>query len=110
MASAIRITDPAHAHEVDPLVSSDYAEIVTVADSQITAAWLDLAGREGIFCEPASAASLAALAQIEVEPGSTVVCVLTGHGLKDIAAVELHTAGTTMVDPSLEAILAEVSP
>ena len=42
---------------------------------------------EGLFCEPASAAGFAALAHVEVEPGCRVVCVLTGHGLKDPAPV-----------------------
>ncbi len=63
-------------------------------------AWLELASREGIFCEPSSAAGLAGLAHAELEPGSTVVCVLTGHGLKDTAAVDVLTEATTVVEPS----------
>ena len=43
-----------------------------------------------------------------LEPGSTVVCVLTGHGLKDTAAVDVLTEATTVVEASLDAILAEV--
>ena len=50
-----------------------------------------------------------ALAKIELEPGSTVVCVLTGHGLKDTAAVDLITSVPILVEPTVEAILAEVS-
>ncbi len=57
--------------------------------------WLEAAS-EGIFCEPSSAAGLAALAHVELEPGSTVVCILTGHGLKDTAAVEVLRTGTTL--------------
>jgi threonine synthase len=110
VASAIRISEPAHLQEVDELVAEGRAEIVTVADDEITGAWLDLASLEGVFCEPSSAAGLAALAQIELEPGSTVVCILTGHGLKDTAAVAVLTPPTTVVEPTLEAILAEVSP
>ena len=62
--------------------------------------WLELAKQEGIFCEPASAAGLAALAQLDLEPGATVVCVLTGHGLKDTARRRRHTAGAMLVEPT----------
>jgi threonine synthase len=79
-----------------------------VRDEEITDAWLEIASREGVFCEPSSAAGLAALLQVELVRGTTVVCVLTGHGLKDTAAVDVLTAGTTLVEPTVEAILAEV--
>jgi threonine synthase len=108
IASAIRIADPAHAHEVEALVASGRAELVSVRDEEITDAWLEIASREGVFCEPSSAAGLAALLQVELVPGATIVCVLTGHGLKDTAAVDVLTAGTTLVEPTMEAILAEV--
>ena len=108
LASAIRIAEPAHADEVDAIVAAGHAEIVTVTDAEITDSWLELARLEGVFCEPSSAAGLAALARIALEPGSTVVCVLTGHGLKDTAAVEVLTAPASLVEPSVEAILAEV--
>jgi threonine synthase len=108
IASAIRIAEPAHADEVDALVAEGRAELVSVRDEEITDAWLEIASREGLFCEPSSAAGLAALLQVDLVPGTTVVCVLTGHGLKDTAAVDVLTAGTTLVEPSVEAILAEV--
>ena len=108
IASAIRINEPAHADEVDELVAAGRVEIATVSDDEITDAWLELASREGLFCEPSSAAGLAALAHVELEAGSTVVCVLTGHGLKDTSAVDVLTPETTVVEPTLEAILAEV--
>jgi threonine synthase len=108
IASAIRIAEPAHAHEVEALVASGRAELVSVRDEEITDAWLEIASREGVFCEPSSAAGLAALLQVELVPGATIVCVLTGHGLKDTAAVDVLTAGTTLVEPTVEAILAEV--
>ena len=60
IASAIRIAEPAHLDEVTALVAEGRAEIVTVADEEITDAWLELASLEGIFCEPSSAAGLAA--------------------------------------------------
>jgi threonine synthase len=108
LASAIRIAEPAHAHEVDEIVAAGHTELVTVADAEITDSWLELARLEGVFCEPSSAAGLAALARIALEPGGTVVCVLTGHGLKDTAAVDVLTAPASLVEPSVEAILAEV--
>ena len=77
---------PRTCDEVDELIANGRVEIVTVADSEITTAWLEIASNEGLFCEPSSAAGFAGLAHVELEPGSTVVCVLTGHGLKDTAA------------------------
>ena len=62
--------------------------IDAVTDEEILDAYRDLARYEGIFCEPASAASVAGRAQARrgqgaIDPGATIVCVLTGHGLKD---------------------------
>jgi threonine synthase len=109
IASAIRIAEPVHAPEVDELVETGWVEVVSVTDAEITDAWLEIASREGVFCEPSSAAGFAALAHVELEPGSTVVCVLTGHGLKDATAVEVLTEPTRTVEPTVESILAEVS-
>jgi threonine synthase len=109
LASAIRIAEPAHLDEIDDLVANRRIEIVTVDDSEITAAWLEIASNEGLFCEPSSAAGFAGLAHVELEPGSTVVCVLTGHGLKDTAAVDVLAEPTIVVQPNVESILAGVS-
>src|SRR5436305_625637 len=57
--------------------------VVTVDDAALLDAWRSLAHEEGVFCEPASAAGVAGLAVAGLEPGSLVVCVVTGHGLKD---------------------------
>ena len=56
-----------------------------VTDDEILDAYRLLAAAEGIFCEPASAASVAGLLKVkdQVPAGATVVCVLTGNGLKD---------------------------
>ena len=62
------------------------AEVVTVGDDELLEWWSAIARLEGLFCEPASAAGVAGVAQ--VRPGGRVVCVLTGHGLKDPDAVE----------------------
>ena len=72
----------AHAEEI---VARSGGSIVTVDDEQIVAA-RDLLGREeGVFCEPASAAGIAGLAQGTARAGERVVCVVTGHGLKAAA-------------------------
>ena len=56
-----------------------------VTDAEILDAYRLLASEEGIFCEPASAASVAGMLQVkdQIPTGATVVCVLTGNGLKD---------------------------
>jgi threonine synthase len=110
VASAIRISEPAHHDEVEDLIDEGRVEIVTVTDQEITDAWLEIASLEGVFCEPSSAAGVAGLSHTDLVPGSTVVCVLTGHGLKDTAPIEVLTAATTVVDANVEAILAEVGP
>jgi threonine synthase len=108
VASAIRISEPVHRGEVDALVAEGQAAVVGVGDEQIVEAWLELASGEGIFCEPASAAGLAAVKRVPLGPREVVVCVLTGHGLKDTAAVEVLTAASAVVEPKLESILAAV--
>jgi threonine synthase len=109
LASAIRIAAPVHRDEVDDLVGSGRARVETVDDAEIVDAWRELATLEGVFCEPSSAAGLAAVKKLDLEPGSVVVCVLTGHGLKDADAVGLLTEAPVEVDANLESILAEVA-
>jgi threonine synthase len=81
VGSAIRIVSPVHRAEVEGA-----AEVVTVGDAELLEWWSAIARLEGLFCEPASAAGVAGVAQ--VRPEGRVVCVLTGHGLKDPDAVE----------------------
>ena len=87
VASAIRIAVPIHAHEVEEVLAQSGGSVVTVPDQELVDAWRLLGREEGIFCEPASAAGLAALLRGVAEPGERVVCVVTGHGLKDTEAV-----------------------
>ena len=84
VASAIRITDPVHRAEVDELVARSGGAVETVDDDAILAARDLLGAQEGLYCEPASAAGIAALGR-SARPGERVVCVVTGHGLKDPA-------------------------
>ncbi|MCX5796824.1 MAG: threonine synthase [Elusimicrobia bacterium] len=86
VATAIRIGDPYS--KAGALAARDESGgmIGSVTDSQILAAYRFLAREEGVFCEPASAAGVAGLlklARTGRKPSGTVVCVLTGHGLKD---------------------------
>ena len=63
-------------------VRASGATVVTVSDDEIVAAWLELATVEGLFCEPSSAAGLAAIRRGDV-PGERLAVTITGHGLKD---------------------------
>ncbi len=87
VASAIRISEPAHAAEAEAAVEDSGGEVVALQDKAILEAWRLLALEEGVFCEPASAAGLAALLA-DPPRGAQVVCVITGHGLKDPDAVQ----------------------
>jgi threonine synthase len=87
VASAIRIVVPNHREEVASVLERSGGSVVTVSDDELLAAWRLLGSEEGIFCEPASAAGIAALEQGAAKPGERVVCVVTGHGLKDPDAV-----------------------
>ena len=89
VASAIRIGNPARWEEAMAAFTASRGRVAAVSDAQILDAYRWLAAAEGVFCEPASAASVAGLLAhgLPVVEGSappeTVVCVLTGHGLKD---------------------------
>jgi len=101
LATAIRIAAPAHA----AAVARTRARVVSVSDEQIVAAWLELARVEGLFCEPSSAAGLAALAA-DSPVGARVVCTITGHGLKDAEAAARHAPEPVRVEADADAIAA----
>jgi threonine synthase len=86
VASAIRITEPSHAEKAERAVAQSGGARVALDDEAILSAWRLLAHREGLFCEPSSAAGMAALFA-DPPTGARVVCVITGHGLKDPDAV-----------------------
>jgi threonine synthase len=89
VASAIRIGNPARWEEAMTAFTTSRGRVAAVSDAKILDAYHWLADTEGVFCEPASAASVAGLLAhgLPVVEGSaapeSVVCVLTGHGLKD---------------------------
>jgi len=89
VASAIRIGNPARWEEAMAAFTASRGRVAAVSDEQILDAYRWLAASEGVFCEPASAASVAGLlahglpVTEDAAPPESVVCVLTGHGLKD---------------------------
>jgi threonine synthase len=89
VASAIRIGNPARWEEAMAAFTASRGRVAAVSDEQILDAYRWLATSEGVFCEPASAASVAGLLAHGLPvldgapPPESVVCVLTGHGLKD---------------------------
>jgi threonine synthase len=89
VASAIRIGNPARWEEAMAAFTDSRGRVAAVSDTQILDAYRWLAANEGVFCEPASAASVAGLFAYGLPivdgaaPPESVVCVLTGHGLKD---------------------------
>jgi len=108
IATAIRIGDPASWTKAVAARDDSGGLIESVTDGQILAAWRDLARLEGIFCEPSSAASLAGIqrlaAENRLERGATIVCVLTGSGLKDPKTAEASVGGLLIADPTAGAV------
>lgn len=94
VATAIRIGNPASGAGAVAARDESGGIIAAVSDQEILAAQRDLARCEGIFCEPASATSIAVIRRLRSEkrlPSDIrVVCVLTGNGLKDLDAVKEH--------------------
>ncbi len=113
VATAIRIGHPQswdYAWEVNKESGGWFDEC---ADDEILAAQKLLAEKEGVFCEPASATSLAgAMRDInsgKISEGSCVVCTLTGHGLKDPdTAIKQSTAPVVKIDAELAEVKAAI--
>jgi len=95
VASAIRIGNPARWEEAMSAMRDSRGAVEAVSDEQILAAYRLLAEREGVFCEPASATSVAGLLQHGAGDARRVVCVLSGHGLKD-PQTALEQAGSVV--------------
>jgi threonine synthase len=87
VATAIRIGNPASWQAAITAMKESSGSIDAVTDEEILQAYVAVAGTEGVFCEPASAASVAGVMKLSrqggLREGETVVCTLTGHGLKD---------------------------
>jgi threonine synthase len=108
VATAIRIGKPASWYGATAAASESGGSIAAVTDDEILAAYRLLAREESVFCEPASAASVAGLLKTGVPSGSIVVCVLTGHGLKDPDIAIGQIAVPTAVDADIGAVRAEL--
>ena len=104
VASAIRIGNPARWEEAMTAVKDSSGRIEAVTDTQILDAYRLLAAKEGVFCEPASAASVAGLLEHGAGDAKRIVCVLTGHGLKD-PQTALQSAGSVVpCEPNAAAV------
>jgi threonine synthase len=104
VASAIRIGNPARWEGATDAFTASRGAVRAVTDAEILDAYRFLASVEGVFCEPASAASVAGLLKNGADGASTVACVLTGHGLKD-PQTALEQAGTVVpCDARLSAV------
>jgi threonine synthase len=108
VATAIRIGRPASWYGATAAATESGGSITAVSDEEILAAYRYLAQEESVFCEPASAASVAGLLKVGVPAGATVVCVLTGHGLKDPDIAIGQIAVPTAVDADVRAVRAEL--
>jgi threonine synthase len=87
IATAIRIGNPASWKSAEAAASESEGSISIVTDDEIIEAYNLVAAKVGVFCEPASAASIAGMLKRvkegKITDGSLIVCILTGHGLKD---------------------------
>jgi threonine synthase len=111
IATAIRIGNPASWEKATAAATASEGAIEAVTDRQILAAYRRVA-REGLFVEPASAASVAGMMELHAQgrlpAGSTVVCILTGHGLKDTEWAIAGAAHPTTVPADAGAVAAEL--
>ena len=101
IATAIRIGNPASWRQAEQARDESGGRIDAVSDAQILAAHRLLSAREGIFVEPASAASVAGLLAAHaaglVPAGARIVCTVTGHGLKDPAWALKNAEGVEII-------------
>lgn len=102
IATAIRIGNPASWYGATAAASESGGRIEAVTDEEILEAYGYLANEESVFCEAASAASVAGLIKFGTPAGARVVCVLTGHGLKDpdLAISQVTVPGAVDADMS----------
>jgi threonine synthase len=102
VASAIRIGNPARWEDAMNAVTASRGEVRAVSDAEILEAYSLLGAREGVFCEPASAASVAGL--LRYGAAGRVVCVLTGHGLKDPQTAMNRAAPVVPCEPDIASV------
>lgn len=114
VATAIRIGNPASWKQAEAARDESFGVIDLVTDEEITSAQIDLAQSDGVFCEPASAASIAGVLKYHkenpFEAGQTIVSVLTGNGLKDPDRAIEVCEKPTLVEGTKDAILKVLGP
>jgi threonine synthase len=112
VATAIKIGNPASWGPALEAMKDSRGWIDIVTDEEILRAYRLLAHEEGIFMEPASAATVAGLIKMikagRFEPGSTLVLTLTGHGLKDPDTALESASRPTTVPPRVDAVLGQL--
>ena len=112
VATAIKIGNPASWGPALEAMKDSRGWIDIVTDEEILRAYRVLAHEEGIFMEPASAATVAGLIKLvkagRFEPGSTLVLTLTGHGLKDPDSALESASRPATVPPRVDAVLAQM--
>ena len=110
VATAIRIGNPASWDRATAARDESGGLIEAVTDDEVLAAYRDIVRLEGIFCEPSSAASVAGVRKLaregRIDRDATVVCVLTGHGLKDPDTAGRQVARIIEADPTTDAVMA----
>jgi threonine synthase len=104
VASAIRIGNPARWEEAMAAFTESRGLVRAVTDDEILDAYRFLAAREGIFCEPASAASVAGLLKYGSDGAERVACILTGHGLKDPQTALDQAMAVVPCEPEIGAV------
>ena len=108
IATAIRIGKPASWKKAEDARDSSGGRIDAVTDTEILQAYDMLAGLEGVFCEPASAASVAGIIKLNkagyFKAGESIVCTLTGNGLKDPDTAMMDIAKPVTIDASEDAV------
>jgi len=108
IATAIRIGKPASWKQAEAARDESGGVIDSVTDEEILEAYNMLACMEGVFCEPASAASVAGIIKLNkagyFEPGSTIVCTLTGNGLKDPDTAMQNVPKPVTIDANEDAV------
>ena len=105
IASAIRIGNPARWEEAMAAMTASQGMVRAVTDEEILDAYRFLASGEGVFCEPASASGVAGLLKYGAPEGVTrIVCVLTGHGLKDPQTALMQAGSVVPCEPELDAV------
>ena len=92
-------------HTALPAIRTTNGAAIAMDDAEIIEAQRRLATQEGLFCEPTAAVAIAALRHLpEVDSNSRVCCVVTGNGMKDLAAIQLRLPEPVTIAPSLDAL------